>query len=81
MTGQMSRTDALERIRRPEMDPEFLEREFEYVATKLCLDVTELRKIFDGPNRTCADYRNKMKLIEFAGRVLTSLGMEKRLYK
>jgi N-acetyl sugar amidotransferase len=81
MTGQMSRTEALERIRQPEMDPEFLEREFEYVATKLCLEVAELRRIFEAPNRTCADYRNKMGLIELAGRVLTRMGLEKRLYK
>jgi N-acetyl sugar amidotransferase len=81
MTGQMGRTEALERIRQPEMDPEFLEREFEYVATKLCLEVAELRRIFEAPNRTCADYRNKMGLIELAGRVLTRLGLEKRLYK
>jgi len=81
MTGQMGRHEALERIRQPELDPVFLEQEFEYVANKLGLMVEELRTIFRGENKTCADYRNKRQLIDLAGRVMTMLGLEKRLYK
>jgi len=81
MTGQMGRDEALERIKRPELDPVFLEQEFEYVANKLGLTVEELRTIFQGENKTCADYRNKRQLIDVAGRVMKMLGLEKRLYK
>jgi N-acetyl sugar amidotransferase len=81
MTGQMARSDALERIKRPELDPHFLEQEFEYVANKLGLTVPQLREIFAGENKSCADYRNKRWMIDFAGSVMVALGLEKRLYK
>jgi N-acetyl sugar amidotransferase len=81
MTGQMDRGDALERIKRPELDEHFLEQEFAYVANKLGLTEAQLREIFHGENRTCADYRNKLWLIERSGDVMGLLGVERRLYK
>ena len=81
MTGQMTREDALARIARPEMDEHFLNREFEYVANKLDLTVDELRAIFEGPNRTYRDYRNKRALIGLGAQVMQRLGMERRLFR
>jgi N-acetyl sugar amidotransferase len=81
MTAQLSREDALARIEVPEFDDHFLEQEFEYVASKLELTVAELRQIFEGENRTMNDYRNKLPVIEMAGKVMVSLGLERRLYK
>lgn len=81
MTGQMTRAEALERIKKPELDEHFLEQEFAYVANKLDLSAAELREIFNGPNKTCADYRNKLWLIDLAGRVMSMLGVDRRLYK
>ena len=81
VTGQMTRTHAIERIKKPELDEHFLEQEFEYVANKLGLTVAQLREIFAGKNKTCDDYRNKRWMIDLAGRVMTALGLERRLYK
>lgn len=81
MTGQMTRDEALEKIARPVMDEHFLEREFEYVAHKLDLSVQELREIFDGPNKTYHDYRNKRALIGLGSKAMATLGLEKRLFK
>lgn len=81
MTGQMTREAALERIARPEMVETFLNHEFEYVANKLDLTVEELRRIFEGPNRTYKDYRNKRALIGLGARVMQGLGMERRLFR
>lgn len=81
MTGQMSREEALEKIARPVMDEHFLEREFEYVAHKLDLSVQELQEIFDGPNKTYRDYRNKRALIGLGSKAMAALGLEKRLFK
>jgi N-acetyl sugar amidotransferase len=81
VTGQMTRVDAVERIKRPELDEHFLEQEFAYVANKLGLAVAQLREIFHGENRTCDDYRNKRWLIERSGDVMSLLGVERRLYK
>jgi N-acetyl sugar amidotransferase len=81
LTGQLSRQEALERITKPELDEHFLEREFEYIAHKLDLDVNQLKIIFHGNNKLSSDYRSKQSLIEFSGKILCMLGLEKRLYK
>lgn len=81
LSGQMTRQEALERIAKPELDEHFLEREFEYVAHKLDLTVDELRAIFLGGNKSSYDYKSKRALIEIGYRVMSLLGLEKRLYK
>lgn len=81
MTGQMTREAALERIAKPEMDEHFLTQEFEYVAHKLDLTVDELRQIFNAPNKTFRDYRNKRDLIGFGANAMRRLGLEKRFFR
>ena len=81
MTGQMTRQAALERIAKPEMDEHFLMQEFEYVAHKLDLTVDELQHIFDEPNKTYRDYRNKRWLIGFGANAMRLLGLEKRKFR
>jgi len=81
MTGQMTREAALERISRPEMEEQFLKSEFEYVANKLDLSVEELQQIFEGKNKTSLDYKNKRFLIGIGARVMSALGLERRLFR
>jgi len=81
MTGQMTREQALERISQPEMNEPFLRQEFEYIANKLDLTVEQLQAIFEGKNKTFRDYKNKQKIIGLGGRIMTLLGLEKRLFR
>lgn len=81
MTGQMKREAALDRISRPEMGDHFQKQEFEYVANKLGLTVSELRVIFEGENKTYHDYPNKRALIGLGAWAMRVLGMEKRLFR
>lgn len=81
MTGQMTREAALDRLSRPEMDEHFLKQEFEYVASKLDLSVAELQEIFDGPNKTYRDYRNKRWAIGLGANVMSKLGLERRMFR
>lgn len=81
MTGQMTREVALDRISRPEMDEHFLKQEFEYVANKLDLSVAELQGIFDGPNKTYRDYRNKRWAIGLGANIMSKLGLERRMFR
>jgi len=81
LTGQMTREEALERIAKPEMSEQFLEKEFEYVAHKLDLSVEQLRDIFNGQNKTYKDYANKMSAIKLGSNVMRMLGLEKRLFR
>jgi N-acetyl sugar amidotransferase len=81
LTGQMTRDEALERISKPELPEEFLQKEFDYVADKLDLTRTELQAIFDGKNKTFHDYNNKIKLISYGAKIMHKLGLEKRLFR
>lgn len=81
MTGQMTREAALARMEKPELDEKFLESEFEYVAHKLDLTVPGLQSIFEGQNKMCLDYKNKRFLIGIGSRVLSALGLERRLFR
>ena len=81
LTGQMDRSEALNRIQTSELNEEFLNQEFEYVAHKLDLSTEELRSIFNDENMTSSDYPSKKLIINFAAKVMSLLGLEKRLYK
>ena len=80
MTGQMTRDQALDRLSRPEMDEHFLVQEFEYVASKLGLLVSELQALFESPKTTYRDFKNKRWLIGLGANVLRWLGLEKRYF-
>jgi N-acetyl sugar amidotransferase len=81
MTGQITRDDALDRITHSEMNEHFLTQEFEYVAHKLGLTIAQLQQIFDAPNKTYRDYKNKRWLIGLGTNVMRRLGLEKRYFR
>jgi len=81
LTNQMTREEALRRISKPEMSEEFLKQEFEYVANKLGLTVTELQEIFNGENKTFRNYKNKHALIGLGAKAMKIFGLEKRLFR
>ena len=81
MTGQMTRDEAIERLKTPEMDDKFIKSEFEFVANKLGLSVAELQEIFDGKNKSFHDYKNKYKIFNLGGKLLNLLGLERRQYR
>ena len=77
----MTRNEAIERVSKPEMNEEFLMKEFEYVGDKLGLKKTDLQKIFEGENKSFKDYKSKIKLINFGGKMMQKLSLEKRLFR
>ena len=81
LTGQMTRNDALIRLKKPEMTEEFIKNEFQYISNKLALSVEELENIFKGKNKTYKDYKNKKWIIELGTKVLRATGLEKRLFR
>ena len=56
-------------------------KEFEYVSDKLDIKKTDLQEIFEGENKSFRDYKSKIKLINFGGKVMQKLGLEKRLFR
>ncbi|QJB69751.1 N-acetyl sugar amidotransferase [Parasphingorhabdus halotolerans] len=81
MTGEMTRDAALKRISAPELDGHFLKEEFDYVASKLGITSKELQDIFDGPNKTYREYKNKRWMIKLGADAMQAMGLEKRLFR
>ena len=77
LTGQMTREEALEHLKRPSYDPDSIEEDFKYIANKLDITSEELRSYFEGENKTFRDYKNQMWVYEMGARVLKGLGIEK----
>ena len=81
MTGQMTREEAIARIASPELSEEQLSQEFSYVAKKLGFSDSEFQTIFEGDNKTYADYKNKRSIIMWGAKVMRFFGLERRLFK
>jgi len=81
MTSQMSRDEALNRLKTSELDKDFLSKEFSYVAKKLEVTDDELRVIFNGTNKTFKQFKNKHWIIGIGAKVMSMLKLELRLFR
>jgi hypothetical protein len=73
----MTRDEALERLKEPAADPETIDEEFEYIATKLGISVEELRHYHSMPKKTYRDYKNQEWMFEIGAKVLRWIGVER----
>ena len=76
LTGQMSRDEALERLKISPYDPETIADDFKYIATKLSISEEELRSYLNSPNKTYKDYKNRESLFILGAKVLRAIGSE-----
>ncbi len=79
LTGQMSRSEALKKLEKPAYNPETIDEEFEYIATKLGISVKELRYYHEMPLKTYRDYRNQEAMFNLGAKVLNLLGIERNI--
>lgn len=79
LTGQMTRSEALERLKQPAYDPSTIDDDFEYIATKLGIGVQELRVYHEMPLKTYKDYKNQEWLFDLGAKVLKAIGVERAL--
>jgi N-acetyl sugar amidotransferase len=79
LTGQMTREEAIERLKKPAYNPETIEDEFNYIATKLSISPEELRKYFKMEKKFYWDYRNLESVFNFGAKILKALGVERSI--
>ena len=77
LTKQMTREDALEKLKHPAYDPETIMQDFEYIATKLGISVEELQSYMDAPNKTYKDYKSQDNIYNIGAKVMRFIGLEK----
>jgi len=77
LTNQMTREEALEKLKSPAYDPATIDNDFEYIATKLGISVEELRSYFNASNKTHNDYKSQEGIYNIGAKVMRMLGIEK----
>ena len=76
VTGQMTRDDALERLKTPALDADTIKHESSYVATKLGISGAELQGYMDAPNKTYNDYKSQETFYAAGAKAMRMLGLE-----
>jgi N-acetyl sugar amidotransferase len=76
LTNQMTREEALERLKRSPYDEATIAQEFEYVATKLGISVEELQSYLNAPNKTYKDYKSQESIYAIGAKMMKLLGLE-----
>lgn len=79
LTGQMTREEAVLKLKQPAYNPETIEDEFNYIATKLGISSEELRTYFNMPKKFYWDYKNQEKMFKVGAKILQKLGAEKAI--
>jgi N-acetyl sugar amidotransferase len=77
VTGQMTRDDALEQLKKPPYDPATIQNEIDFIASKLEISSEELMRYHAQPNKTFRDYKNTNWMFEIGARVVKALGIER----
>ena len=76
VTGQMSREEALAKLKEPALDEAAVRQEFEYVANKLGISPGELQGYLELPNKTYRDYRSQETFYSLGAWAMRMLGLE-----
>jgi N-acetyl sugar amidotransferase len=77
VTGQMTRDEAIARLKTPPYDEATIHREIEYVAAKLGITVEELNGYLTAPNRSYRDYRSQRDIYRVGAGMLRLMGVER----
>lgn len=77
LTGQMTREEAIEKLKSPSYDKETIMQDFEFIANKLGISVEELRSYLHAPNKTYKDYASQENIYKMGARLFKFLGLEK----
>jgi N-acetyl sugar amidotransferase len=78
LTGQMTRDDALRELEKLPYDPETIEQDFEYIATKLGITPDALRGYHQMPKKFYWDYRNQHRVLHLIERTVSFLKIARR---
>jgi N-acetyl sugar amidotransferase len=76
VTGQMTRDEALELLKKPSYDEATIGQEIEFVANKLGITVDELNSFMDIPRKTYKDYKNQRQIYDMGAKVMRAMGLE-----
>ena len=81
LTGQISRDEALEKLKDSPYSDDLAQKDLNYICQKLNLTNEAFIDLLNQPNKTYKDYKNKSSFIALAVKAARLLGVEKRQYR
>lgn len=78
LAGQMTRDEALMQLQQSPYDPDIIQQDFDYIATKLGISSDELNAYLHMPKKFYWDYPNNEKYFKLGEKILASLAGTKR---
>ena len=81
LTNQMTREEALLKLKEQAYDEKLMVEDMEYIAKKLDITLNEFKEIIEGENKSYKDYNNSFWKIELAIKVAKKFGVEKRNFR
>jgi len=76
VTGQMDRSEALEKLAQPSYDKDTISHDIEFVCAKLDITPDELMSYMTLPKKTYRDYASQRVIYNIGARVAKGLGLE-----
>lgn len=77
LTGQMTREEALEKLKSKPYTEEYLKKELEFISNKLDITQKELIEFFNLPLKSHKDYKSQESIFRVGASILKALGIEK----
>lgn len=77
LTGQMTREEALEKLKSKPYTEEYLKKELEFISNKLDITQNELKEFFNLPLKSHKDYKSQESIFRVGASILKALGVEK----
>jgi hypothetical protein len=81
VSNQMSRDEAIKRIESLPYPMDEVEKDYDYVASKLRISVDELKSYHSMPIKTYKDYKNQELLFTLGSRLIRFFGIDKNAKK
>jgi N-acetyl sugar amidotransferase len=78
LAGQMTRDEALAKLEQSPYDPEIIQQDFDYIATKLRIGSDELRSYLHMPKKFYWDYPNNRRYFELGEKIMARIAATKR---
>ena len=78
LTGQMTRAEAMAELEHPAYDPQLIQQDFEYIASKLNISPADLRSFHEMPKRFYWDYKNSKRLFDVGEWIMARIAGTRR---
>ena len=77
LTHQMTREEALAKLKELPYDKSTIKNDIEYISNKLSISIDELQSYMDMPKKTYKDYKSQELIYNFGAGAMRMLGLEK----